>query len=120
LSTDSEWRRAFSASRAFFMSRAFIMIAPRAASPSGTAVAAPPKAAATAEPAAQDRSRPIGVLDPNWNCPWPAEAESQGIDEQVAVVRVTVRPNGSAETVRVVSDPGSGFGCAAVSHRCLR
>ncbi len=67
---------------------------------------------------AVDRARPVGVLDPSWSCPWPREADAESIDEQVAVVRVTVRQDGTVETASIVSDPGFGFGRAALA--CAR
>jgi periplasmic protein TonB len=55
-----------------------------------------------------DRSRPAGVVAKNWNCPFPPGAER--FNYQLVKVAVTVGPDGSALDVRVLSDPGSGFG----------
>jgi protein TonB len=51
----------------------------------------------------------------SWSCPWPSEAESLPVDEETVVIRVVVRPDGTAESVAIVSDPGHGFGQAAAS-----
>ena len=58
----------------------------------------------------------IGLASQSWSCPWPDEAESLPIAEETAIIRVVVRPDGTAESVAVVSDPGHGFGPAAA--RC--
>jgi protein TonB len=68
-----------------------------------------------APPGEPDRSRPVSLDDPDWKCPWPREAEMEQIDEQIAIVRVLVRPDGSVESASVVKDPGHGFGQAAVA-----
>ena len=61
-----------------------------------------------------DLSRAIGLAgSSSWNCPFPAEADADQIDQAVVGVQVTVRPDGSASSVSVVSDPGHGFGRAA-------
>lgn len=70
----------------------------------GTAPAAP----------AEDRSRPIGLVGGStWNCPFPPEADAEQIDQAVVTVQVTVKPDGSAASASVVTDPGHGFGRAA-------
>ncbi len=63
-----------------------------------------------------DRSRPVGLPDPSWTCPWPEGTEAQAFDEQSAFVQVTVRPDGSVGRAVVLTDPGFGFGEAA--QRC--
>jgi protein TonB len=70
------------------------------------------------EPAAEapDLSRPVALADPDWTCPWPREADDAQIDEQEAVVRVVVGPEGRGESASVVQDPGFGFGAQAA--RC--
>jgi len=62
------------------------------------------------------RSVPVGLASQSWSCPWPSEADPLPIDEEIVVIRVVVRPDGTAESVAVVSDPGHGFGDAAA--RC--
>ena len=83
----------------------------------GPAVAPSPPAPRT--PAGQpDRSRPLGLTDPDWTCPWPSEADDSPIDEEVAIVRVQVSPDGQCESASVVRDPGHGFGAQAT--RCAK
>jgi protein TonB len=65
-------------------------------------------------PPTEDRSREVQLVGgSSWNCPFPPEADAEQIDQAVATVQVTVRPDGSASDARVVSDPGHGFGRAA-------
>jgi protein TonB len=63
----------------------------------------------------EDRSRPVSLDDGDWACPWPRDAEAEELSEQVVVMKVVVRADGAAESVRLVSDPGHGFGPAAVA-----
>jgi protein TonB len=66
-----------------------------------------------------DRSRGAGLLgSTDWNCSsfWPTEADVAQIDEAVVRVQVSVKADGTPQTVKVLSDPGSGFGSAAI--RC--
>lgn len=79
-----------------------------AASGTGTGTGAPP--VAVAKP---DQSRPASVVGTAWNCPFPAEADADGVDSATATIVVTVGEDGSPRSVSVVSDPGSGFGRAA-------
>jgi protein TonB len=80
--------------------------------PGGTGSAAAPLAA---RPQGPDLSRPPTVLSgASWSsCPFPPEADIDQVDYAVATIVVTVRPDGSALSVRVLSDPGHGFGRAA-------
>lgn len=59
------------------------------------------------------RARPVSLDQAGWNCPWPAEADAEQVNEQTVVLRVVVRADGRAERVEVLSDPGFGFGGAA-------
>lgn len=59
------------------------------------------------------RARSVSLDQAAWNCPWPAEADAQQVNEQTVVLRVTVRADGRADRVDVLSDPGFGFGTAA-------
>jgi protein TonB len=74
----------------------------------GTGTAAP---AAPPAPTV-DRSRgiqlPGGVT--SWKCPFPPEAEAEQIESATVVVQITVRPDGTAISASVISDPGHGFG----------
>ncbi|WP_437878957.1 energy transducer TonB [Sorangium sp. So ce513] len=65
-------------------------------------------------PPGPDRSAPAGLIgSSNWNCPFPPEADVDQIDHAKVVLMITVRPDGSPLSVKVVSDPGHGFGRAA-------
>jgi periplasmic protein TonB len=64
-----------------------------------------------------DRSRvPALAGGAQWNCPFPREAEFDGIDSAVVTLNVRVSDTGSVEDVSVKQDPGSGFGREA--KRC--
>ncbi|APR84218.1 Ferric siderophore transport system, periplasmic binding protein TonB [Minicystis rosea] len=52
----------------------------------------------------------------NATCAFPPEADADKIDDVVVQLRITVRPDGSAESVSVVADPGHGFG--RVAQQC--
>ncbi len=67
-----------------------------------------------APPGEPDRSHQVALADEDWRCPWPHDAEAEQIDEQIAVVKVVVRADGTALSARIVRDPGHGFGAAAV------
>ncbi len=70
----------------------------------GTATAAAPP------PPGPDRSKPAGLSGSSeWKCPWPSEADAEQIDEAYVSVQVTTRPDGTAEKVTILSDPGHGF-----------
>ena len=77
---------------------------------------ASPRSAAADSAGVPDHSAPVGLASQSWSCPWPSEADPLPIDEETVVIRVVVRPDGSAESVAVVSEPGHGFGEAAA--RC--
>lgn len=66
-------------------------------------------------PPTPDRSRPPGLAGgTSWNhCPFPPEADAEQIDQARVVIAVTVRPDGTVQSVKVVRDPGHGFGRAA-------
>jgi len=72
----------------------------------GTGAPAPPTV---------DRSRAAGLGgSKSWNdCPFPPEADVDNIDQAAVLVQITVAPDGRASGVRVVSDPGHGFGRSA-------
>lgn len=88
----------------------------RAASPTGvvggkgTATAPPPP-----PPPVQNLSRTATISSgTNWSaCPFPSQADIDQIDYAQVTLVVTVRPDGSAQSVRVLADPGHGFGAAA-------
>ncbi|MES1172505.1 MAG: energy transducer TonB, partial [Bacteroidota bacterium] len=92
-----------------------------ATSGSGNRRAPPPQTAGPPAPpvgpgaTGPDRSSPVRLEADEWQCAWPREADSRDIDQQWVVLRVIVRADGSAESARLVSDPGHGFGGAAVA-----
>jgi len=59
------------------------------------------------------RARAVSLDQAAWSCPWPAEADAEQVNERTVVLRVRVQPDGRAQTVDVLSDPGFGFGAAA-------
>jgi periplasmic protein TonB len=75
--------------------------------PGGTGTApAPPPAPKV------DRSRAASLVNKAnlERCPWPSEADAEQMDEASVLVEIKVRPNGTAESVAVLQDPGHGFG----------
>lgn len=78
----------------------------------GTGSAAPPPPPASTEP---DRSRIARPRNTAWSCShlFPAEADAEGIDNETVSIVVTVREDGSVKGVKLISDPGHGFGRAA-------
>lgn len=74
--------------------------------PGGTGTAPAPAAPRV------DRSRKAGLLgSSDWtDCPFPAEADAEQIDQAFVLIQVRVKPDGNPETVTVVQDPGHGFG----------
>lgn len=66
-----------------------------------------------------DRSRaPALAGGAAWDCPFPREAEFNGIDQAVVTLSVRVSREGSVQDVTIERDPGSGFGREA--QRCAR
>jgi protein TonB len=64
-----------------------------------------------------DRSRPLSLSGGGeWNCPFPPEADTAQIDEAYVTMQMDVRADGSPAAVRLMSDPGNGFGREA--RRC--
>jgi protein TonB len=51
-----------------------------------------------------------------WSCPFPAEADTAQVDEAVVMIEVDVRADGGPAGVKVLRDPGNGFGREA--RRC--
>ncbi|MFB6350288.1 MAG: energy transducer TonB, partial [Bradymonadaceae bacterium] len=60
----------------------------------------------------------VGLDRTDWNCPWPEQADHLSVDEQVVVLQAVVGPDGQPRSVSLVSDPGFGFGQAALT--CAR
>jgi protein TonB len=74
----------------------------------GTGTAPPPA------PVGPDLSKAPGLVgSTSWNCSFPAEADADQIDQATVSILVTVRPDGTPSSVKVLSDPGHGFGRAA-------
>ncbi len=61
----------------------------------------------------RSRARSVALDQSAWNCPWPAEADAEQVNEQTVVLRVTVGADGRADHVDILSDSGFGFGTAA-------
>ena len=61
-------------------------------------------------PSGPDRSRKCSVGGTEWNAPFPPEADTAQIDEAYVMLQVDVKPDGTPAAVRVLADPGNGFG----------
>ncbi len=61
----------------------------------------------------RSKARPVTLDQSAWNCPWPAEADAEQVNEQTVVLKARVGSDGRAGHVDVLSDPGFGFGSAA-------
>lgn len=72
----------------------------------------PPQAAPVAAPG-PDRARRASPLNHDWNAPFPSEADVAQIDEALVTLQVDVRADGVPTAVRIVKDPGNGFGRSA-------
>jgi protein TonB len=59
------------------------------------------------------RRRAVSLDESAWSCPWPSEADEAKIVREMVVLRVSVRSDGTADAVKILSDPGAGFGPAA-------
>ncbi|WP_408890313.1 TonB family protein [Myxococcus faecalis] len=64
------------------------------------------------------RARSVQLSARSWSCPWPKEADTLRIDDQTVVLRVAVDVYGEVTSAELVSDPGHGFGQAALA--CAR
>jgi protein TonB len=81
---------------------------------SRTPVAGPVTQSATGSGATiHNRARSVSLDEGAWSCPWPSEADAEQVNEQTVVLRAAIRPDGRAERVDVLADPGLGFGAAA-------
>jgi protein TonB len=63
-------------------------------------------------PQGPDRSRRAGLAGGrDWsNAPFPQEADSVQMDEAYVTLEIDVRPDGTPSAVRILKDPGYGFG----------
>jgi protein TonB len=57
----------------------------------------------------RSRRASLGGAD-EWKCPFPSESEAAQVDDAYVTLVVDVRADGTPSAVRVVSDPGHGFG----------
>jgi hypothetical protein len=48
-----------------------------------------------------------------WTCPYPVDADKEGIDAAETSIQVLIGPDGTARDVRILADPGYGFATAA-------
>jgi hypothetical protein len=77
----------------------------------------PPTGAPPPPPPGPDRSRTASLGGGSeWSCPFPQEADTAQIDEAYVTLQVDVKADGSPATVKVLGDPGNGFGREA--RRC--
>lgn len=67
---------------------------------------------------ASSRARSVRLRAQDWECPWPSQARDLTLARQVVMLRVLVRADGSVGTAEVLTDPGHGFGDAALA--CAR
>lgn len=56
----------------------------------------------------------------NWDCSFPAEADLDQVDDAYVSIQYTVSPEGRVSDVKVLTDPGHGFGRAAKTCAKLR
>jgi protein TonB len=85
--------------------------------PTGVQGGSGPPQAPPPQVAGPDRTRTAGPGGTEWSsCPFPPEADTAQIDEAYVTIQVDVRPDGTPGAVRVLSDPGNGFGREA--RRC--
>jgi periplasmic protein TonB len=64
-----------------------------------------------------NRARSASVWgEPDWNCPFPPQADIDGVDRAVTTLRVELSAQGTVNRVAILRDPGHGFGAAA--QRC--
>jgi protein TonB len=64
--------------------------------------------------AGPDRSRRASLTgSASWNCPFPQQADLEGINHATSLLSVTVDASGRASSVAILRDPGHGFGLAA-------
>jgi len=79
----------------------------------GNTAASPGSPTGAGPPHGPSRARAVSLDQAAWSCPWPAEADAEQVNEKTVVLRARVQPDGRAQTVEVLSDPGFGFGAAA-------
>jgi protein TonB len=72
-----------------------------------------PEATVVKSTVVRSRARQVSLDQSAWNCPWPAEADAEQVNEQTVVLQASVGTDGRADRVDVLSDPGFGFAAAA-------
>jgi protein TonB len=85
------------------------------AAPTGVPTGTGPVRAATPIGPGPDRSRRASIGETEWNCPFPPEADAEQIDEAYVMLQIDVNADGTPSAVRVLSDPGNGFGREALT-----
>jgi Gram-negative bacterial TonB protein C-terminal len=75
---------------------------------------AQPDVLSTASPNPESRHKEWSAEHVGSKCTFPPEAESLHVDIAIVVIVVDVRADGTPSSVAVVSDPGHGFGDAAM------
>jgi protein TonB len=90
-----------------------VFISGEAAAPTGGPTAR--SGVERASPGIATRARPVSLEATRWRCPWPKQAEASDRDHETVLIRVVVAASGTARSVEVLRDPGSGFGAAAAS-----
>jgi protein TonB len=64
--------------------------------------------------AGPDRSRRATLSgSASWNCPFPQQADLEGVNHATSLLSVVVDASGRASSVSILRDPGHGFGPAA-------
>jgi len=76
------------------------------------------RAGALGSSGALSLAKPVRLEVRHWKCPWPEEADLLAVDEETVVLGVEVDAEGVVQSASIVSDPGHGFGAAAL--RCAR
>ncbi len=61
-------------------------------------------------PPGPDRTRKASIGAKEWNVPFPVEADTAQIDEAYVVLQMEILADGIVSSVRVLTDPGNGFG----------
>ena len=86
----------------------------RAVAPRAVGVLPPVAVTATTRPAEPDKSRPVQYAGgSDWNCPFPAEADTAQIDDRFVTIKVTVAADSALESVVVLDNGDHGFARAA-------
>ena len=85
-------------------------------SPTGTPFGVRPAPTAAAPPTVDHTRGPTLAGTREWSCPFPPEADAEGIDSATVAIKVSVDASGQVKDVTVLRDPGHGFGSEA--RRC--